>query len=125
MAEALGPAAVQAASSSLIRAMAPMKAMKKAGPLMTKGGLAQSIADELEMKKKDVTTVLDSLASIAATEVKKAGKFTIPGVAMVKTRLKPATKAGKDCREGVRRGRAQEVRLSPPRPAWARLRLRM
>merc|ERR1711972_3888 len=61
----------------------------------TKGGLAQSIADELEMKKKDVATVLDSLASIAATEVKKAGKFTIPGVAMAKTRVKPATKAGK------------------------------
>merc|ERR1712187_1076932 len=88
-------ATVQAASSSLIRAMAPMKAMKKAGPVMSKGGLAQAIADELEMKKRDVTTVLDSLASIAATEVKKAGKFTIPGVAMVKTRLKPATKAGK------------------------------
>merc|ERR1712061_565822 len=72
---------VQAVSSSLIRAMAPMKAMKKAGPVMSKGGLAQAIADELEMKKKDVTTVLDSLASVAATEVK--------------TRLKPATKAGK------------------------------
>merc|ERR1712157_708870 len=68
---------------------------KKVGPLMTKGGLAQSIADELEMKKKDVTTVLDSLASIAATEVKKAGKFTIPGATELKTRLKPATKAGK------------------------------
>merc|ERR1711881_763877 len=69
--------------------------MKKAGPVMSKGALAQAIADALEMKKKDVATVLDSLASIAATEVKKAGKFTIPGVAMVKTRVKPATKAGK------------------------------
>merc|ERR1719476_337089 len=33
--------------------------------------------------------------SLAAKEVKKTGKFTIPGVAMVKTRVKPATKAGK------------------------------
>merc|ERR1712187_420863 len=82
-------------SSSLIHGVAPMKAMKKAGPVMSKGGMGQAIADELEMKKRDVTTVLDSLASIAATEVEKAGKFTIPGVAMVKTRVKPATKAGK------------------------------
>merc|ERR1712194_466033 len=42
----------------------------------------------------DCKKVLESLAEVAAKEVKK-GKFTIPGVVMVKTRLKPATKAGK------------------------------
>merc|ERR1739845_314945 len=31
----------------------------------------------------------------AAKELKSAGKFTIPGVCMVKTRKKPATPAGK------------------------------
>merc|ERR1712014_458902 len=38
---------------------------------------------------------LNSLAALAATEVKKTGKFIIPGVAILKTRVKPATKAGK------------------------------
>jgi hypothetical protein len=35
------------------------------------------------------------LAEIAAKEIKKTGKLTVPGVVMVKTRVKPATKAGK------------------------------
>jgi len=35
------------------------------------------------------------LATLGAAEVKKTGQFDIPGVAMLKTRVKPATKAGK------------------------------
>merc|ERR1711972_1101391 len=75
-------------------AMAPMKAMK-GGMEMTKGALAQELADGTEMKKSQVSKVLDSLASVATREVKKAGKCTIPGLCMIKTRQKPATKAGK------------------------------
>ena len=77
--------------------MAPkaMKAMKAAGKVLTKGGLAEAIATETEFKKKDVTRVLDSLAGVASEQVKSAGKVTIPGLVMIKTRMKPATKAGK------------------------------
>merc|ERR1712087_208001 len=46
-------------------------------------------------KKSACMKFLTSLAEVAATEVKKTGKLTIPGVCMVKTRVKPATKAGK------------------------------
>merc|ERR1712050_168691 len=67
----------------------------KSGKALSKGALAQTLAGETELKKSQVTRVLDSLAALAATEVKKAGKCTIPGVCMVKTRVKPATKAGK------------------------------
>merc|ERR1719486_441458 len=38
---------------------------------------------------------MNSLAALAATEVKKTGKFVIPGVTRLQTRVKPATKAGK------------------------------
>merc|ERR1712187_889381 len=77
--------------------MAPkaMKGMKAAGPAMSKGAIAQAIADECEMKKTAVSKVLDSLAGVATGQVKKVGKFTVPGLCMVKTRVKPATKAGK------------------------------
>ena len=61
---------------------------------MSKGAMADALATATEMKKSEVTKVLTSLAAVAAKEVKK-GKFTIPGVCMIKTRLKPATKAGK------------------------------
>jgi hypothetical protein len=74
--------------------MAPMKSMKAAVKSLSKGGIAEAIAAETEMKKGEVTKVLNSLAAVAAKEVKK-GKFVIPGVCMIKTRLKPATKAGK------------------------------
>merc|ERR1719229_359375 len=71
-----------------------MKSMK-AVTAMSKGALAQALADGTELKKSQVSKVLDSLASVATQEVKKAGKCTIPGVCMIKTRVKPATKAGK------------------------------
>merc|ERR1712083_919201 len=76
---------------------APMKAMKamKGGKPMSKGALAQALADGTELKKSQVVKVLDTLTSVASREVKKTGKCTIPGLCMIKTRLKPATKAGK------------------------------
>merc|ERR1712224_350613 len=85
-----------------IFSMAPMKAMKtamkamKSGkPVMTKTGLADAIATAHDLKKSEVSKILETLASVATKEVKSAGKFTIPGLCMIKTRLKPATKAGK------------------------------
>merc|ERR1711879_909264 len=69
--------------------------MKAASKVLSKGGLAEAIATETEVKKKDCVKVLDSLASVATQQVKKVGKVTIPGLCMIKTRVKPATKAGK------------------------------
>merc|ERR1712216_950785 len=75
--------------------MAPMKAMKGAtGKAMTKTAIAKSIAEEFELKQNVAGQIISSLAGIAAKEVKANGKFTFPGLCMVKTRLKPATKAG-------------------------------
>ena len=68
--------------------MAPMKAIKgKAVKAMTKTGIAEVLAEAAEIKKSQATKALAALAEVAAAEVKK-GKFTIPGVCMVKTRLK-------------------------------------
>mmetsp|Transcript_84722 Transcript_84722/g.159667 ORF Transcript_84722/g.159667 Transcript_84722/m.159667 type:complete len:107 (+) Transcript_84722:90-410(+) len=75
--------------------MAPMKTMKASAKVMTKGALAEALAGEHEMKKTACAKIIDSLAEIATKEVKSAGKFVIPGVCMIKTRVKPARKAGK------------------------------
>merc|ERR1719277_1663776 len=72
-----------------------MKAMKASGKVLSKGGLAEALAAETELKKRDCMKVLDSLAAVATKQVKSAGKVTIPGLCMIKTRVKPATKAGK------------------------------
>merc|ERR1712007_358659 len=78
---------------------------------MTKGALADALATGTEVKKSQCTKVLNSLATIAATEVKKTGIFTIPGLCRIKTRNKPATKAGK--REIF--GKMQIVKAKPAR----------
>merc|ERR1711963_743846 len=76
--------------------MAPMKAAMKAGAkAMTKGAIADSLAEKCEVKKAVATKLINALAEIGTAEVKKAGVFTLPGLCRIKTRMKPATKAGK------------------------------
>merc|ERR1719281_374265 len=74
-----------------------MKVMKKkavGAKAMTKTGLADAIASGCGLKKAEATKALASLATIATKEVKSSGKFVIPGLCMIKTRKKAATKAG-------------------------------
>merc|ERR1712206_3179 len=53
------------------------------------------VATKCELKKTVASKVINSLAEIATEEVKKSGIFTVPGLCRIKTRMKPATKAGK------------------------------
>merc|ERR1712144_31370 len=71
-----------------------MKAMKSGSKVMSKGALVSTLAEQHEMKTKVCKGLLESLATLATTEVKKTGIFTIPGLCRIKTRVKPATKAG-------------------------------
>ena len=90
--EVMAPAkAMKATKAKKVSTMKAMKGQKA----MSKGGLAAELANATEMKKSDITKVLNSLAEIGAGEVKKNGKFMLPGLCMIKTRQKPATKAGK------------------------------
>merc|ERR1712138_195925 len=73
----------------------PMKSMKAGGAkAMTKGALMKALATEHGLKQKACSQVINSLVTVATNEVKKTGVFTIPGVCRIKTRVKPATKAG-------------------------------
>merc|ERR1712228_633213 len=72
-----------------------MKAMKSRAGAMSKGGLAEALATQCDLKRPVCSKLLDVLAEIGAKEVKGNGKFAIPGLCMIKTRRKAATKAGK------------------------------
>merc|ERR1711920_1040501 len=80
-------------------AMKAMKAMKakarKSGAPMSKGGLAEALAAQHDLKKSVCSKLLAALADIGTKEVKSNGLFTVHGLCRIKTRLKPATKAGK------------------------------
>merc|ERR1712169_148155 len=72
----------------------PMKSMKAGGKAMTKGAMTKALATEHGLKQKACSEVINSVVAIATQEVKKTGLFTIPGLCRLKTRTKPATKAG-------------------------------
>jgi DNA-binding protein HU-beta len=63
--------------------------------MISKTELIQRIADELEMTKKDVKSVLETLAMVGYKEMKKTGEFMLPGFAKFVVIKKPATKARK------------------------------
>merc|ERR1711937_171636 len=77
------------------KAMKAMKVMKtKAVKAMPKSGITDALASKTGLEKKAVSGVMGELVALATAEVKKTGKFTLPGLCMLKTRIKPARKAG-------------------------------
>jgi len=56
---------------------------------MTKSQIIAALADKSGMAKKDVVTLMDTLAELAYSEVKKSGEFVVPGFGkMVKVNRK-------------------------------------
>jgi DNA-binding protein HU-beta len=51
---------------------------------MTQSEIVSKLADASGMKKSDVKGFFDSLASMAISEVKKNGEFTVPGFGKLK-----------------------------------------
>merc|ERR1712187_92172 len=62
---------------------------------MTQGAIAEALATECELKKSVCVKFINSLTDVATKEVGKTGVFSLPGLCRLKTRVKPATKAGK------------------------------
>merc|ERR1719460_7716 len=74
--------------------MKSMKA-KKVVKAMTRSDLVSALVTKTGVDKKGVSGYLSALTDLATAEVKKTGKFTIHGLCMLKTRIRPARKAGK------------------------------
>ena len=72
-----------------------VKAMKAGGRSMSKSDIAKAIEGKSGVKAKEVKAVMEALEGIIPGALKASGKFTIPGVTMIKLRKKPATPAGK------------------------------
>ena len=65
--------------------------------LMSKSELIQKIADQHSngLARKDIKSVIESLASVGYKELKRTGAFFVPGFAKFVVIKKPATKARK------------------------------
>ena len=66
------------------------------GP-MSKTDLIQTLADKFDGKitRKDVKGLIEAVAAIGQTELKKNGVFVVPGLIRMVVIKKPATKARK------------------------------
>merc|ERR1712146_46215 len=78
--------------SAMVKAMKVMG--KKAVTAMPKCGITSALVDKTGLDKKSVAGVVENLVQLATAEVKTAGKFTIPGLCMLKTKVRPSRKAG-------------------------------
>lgn len=67
-------------------------AIKKA---MTKSELLNAIANDVELTRKQVAAVLESLNHKVHCHLKGVGEFTVPGLLKIRVMRKPATKARK------------------------------
>merc|ERR1711974_560321 len=104
--------------------------MKKSGAkAMTKGGLAEALAAQTELKKSECMKVLTSLGDVGAQQVKKAGKFALPGLhgedapeagheggqaGGLREGGDGEGEAGQDHREGLPRGASEVAEPSAP-----------
>merc|ERR1719301_74111 len=71
-----------------------MKKKSVSAKSMTAGAITVLVAEKTGLKAKEVKNCFSALSDIGVAECKKSGKFTIPGVAMLKIKQKAATPAG-------------------------------
>lgn len=75
-----------------------------AAKLMTKSQLAAHLAEKFGMSKKGANEVLDEIASVAVTQTKKAGAFTLPGIGKL-------VKAHRKARKGRNPATGAEIKI--------------
>merc|ERR1712080_552034 len=71
------------------------KAMKASSSAMTATAAFGAVAEKAGLKSKDVKVVVTTYMEMAATELKKNGKFKFGGCLNLKLKKKPATAARK------------------------------
>ncbi|MCP4683485.1 MAG: DNA-binding protein [Desulfobacterales bacterium] len=75
----------------------PTRKITAIGKPMTKSAIVMEIAQNTELTKKQVSSVIDELTILIERHIKKrsAGKFILSGLLKIQVKSKPATKARK------------------------------
>jgi len=82
---------------------------------VTKTQLLNEIAENTDLTKKQVASVLEELASVIEGHIKKraVGQFTLPGLLKIKTVKKPAQKARKNVPNPFKPGETMDIAAKP------------
>ena len=86
---------------------------KEMAKAMTKSELLASIAGECELKRKDVSAVLDSLAKNIKKAMGKYGLFVLPGLVKIEKKKIPARPARKNVPNPFKPGETMDVKAKP------------
>lgn len=85
----------------------------------TKSEVFTSIADATGLSKRDVSAVFDTLGGVIQKSLKKHQAFTLPGLAKLVVKKKPATKA----RKGINPFTGEEM-MFKAKPASKQVKIR-
>lgn len=90
---------------------------------MTKSELLNNIASETDLKRRDVSSMLDSLSKQVKRSLGKsgAGMFTLPGLVKIERKHVPARKARKNVPNPFKPGEFMDV---PAKPATTKVKVR-
>jgi nucleoid DNA-binding protein len=80
-----------------VRKATPARKITAVKKPMTKSAIIGEIAENTELTKKQVSSVLDELGILIERHIKKRspGQFILPGLMKIEVKKKPATKARK------------------------------
>ncbi|QDU33012.1 DNA-binding protein HU 1 [Poriferisphaera corsica] len=116
----------KAAKKKVAKKVTKKKVVKKAAPKAragvkppTKSELFTSIAEATDLSKKDVSNVFECMQALVGANLKKHGTFTIPGMAKMIVKKKPATKA----RKGINPFTGEEM-MFKAKPASKQVKIR-
>ncbi len=96
-------------------APAPEKKIKAVKERFTKTQMLTQIAENTELSKKQVQSVLDELTDMIEGHIKKrsVGEFVLPGLLKVSAVKKPAKKARKNVPNPFKPGELMDVAAKP------------
>jgi nucleoid DNA-binding protein len=117
MARKKAPAKRKVAKKTPTKKAPAVKAISKK---LTKTGILNEIAQNTDLTRAQVNSVLDELETLIERHIKKrgAGEFTLPGLLKIRSVKKPATKK----RMGRNPATGEEIEIGP-KPASIRVRI--
>ena len=117
MARKKAPAKRKAAKKTASKKAPAVKAISKK---LTKTGILNEIADNTDLTRAQVSSVLDELETLIERHIKKraVGEFTLPGLLKIRAVKRPATKK----RMGRNPATGEEIVIGP-KPASIRVRV--
>jgi nucleoid DNA-binding protein len=82
---------------------------------MTKSELLNAISDQTDLKRREVSSVLDSLSQQISRSLGRrgAGSFTLPGLVKIEKKKVPARKARKGVPNPFKPGELMDIKAKP------------